>query len=157
MEISYLKNHPEFIPVIAAWSQGEWGFLYPARTIDDRIRALQKNLNTDRVPLTFVAVEHGKIAGTVGLEEHDMETRMEYSPWLVSLYVLPEFRRTGLARELVERATEKARSLGAQRLYLFTLKSHAEFYENLGWKIVEKTVYQNRPVTIMAINLEQAG
>lgn len=153
MKIEFLKEHPEFIPVIASWSQGEWGFLYPERTIDDRIRALGKNLNTDRVPLTFVAVDQGKIVGTVGLEEHDMETRMEYSPWLVSLFVLPEFRRTGLARQLVETATDKARLLGVKRLYLFTLKSHAEFYDTLGWQVVEKTVYKNRPVTILAIDL----
>jgi predicted N-acetyltransferase YhbS len=167
MEIKYLKDCSQFIPVIAGLIHAEWGFLYPARTVADLVNALKKNLNTDRVPLTLVAVENERLVGTVGLEEFDMDTRMEYSPWLVSLYVIPDYRqvdehrKTGVhqqvARQLVERATETAWALGVKTLYLYTLKPHAGFYESRGWRVLEKMVYKNRPVTVLALDLSRSG
>lgn len=155
MEITNLKDKPQFIPDLARVIHNEWGYLYPRRTVGDLKSALQKNLNTDRVPLTLIAVENDALVGTVSLEAYDMETRMEYTPWLASLYVLPEYRNTGLARKLVERATAQAGALGVQTLYLFTLKPHARFYETRGWQVLEKTVYRGERVTILALHLSQ--
>ncbi len=155
MEITYLKEKPQFIPDLARLIHAEWGYLYPKRTVEDLVGPLKKNINTDRVPLTLVAVENDMLIGTVSLEEYDMDTRMEYTPWLASLYVLPEYRNTGLAEKLVERATAQARALGVQTLYLFTLKPHAGFYENRGWQVLEKTVYRGERVTILSIDLSR--
>ena len=56
--------------------------------------------------------------------------------YLYDLYVLPEVRRTGTARKLLQAAEEHARLRGCARLELKTARTNAaaqSLYESLGW------------------------
>ena len=51
--------------------------------------------NIDKLPLTYVLTVDGKLAGTGGLDNHDFPKNYPYgfiAPWIVCVYVLPEFR-----------------------------------------------------------------
>ena len=79
-------------------------------------------MNTDRLPLTLVAVHTGELVGMVSLKFHDMDTRPDLDPWLGGLLVLPEWRNRGVGTTLMHRATAEARRLNVPRLYLWTLQ-----------------------------------
>jgi N-acetylglutamate synthase-like GNAT family acetyltransferase len=49
---------------------------------------------------------------------------------------------------LISRATEKARDLGVDTLYLHT-PDKSGFYSTLGWEKIEKTVYCSHEVIII--------
>ncbi len=66
--------------------------------------------------------------------------------WILNdLYVAPEARRRGVARALMERASEHARATGAKGLVLETEKHNHQakrLYESLGWKLGDTDHYE---------------
>jgi predicted N-acetyltransferase YhbS len=100
--------------------------------------------------LALVALDKGKVVGTVSLKIHDMDTRPHYSPWLASLYVCAHCRVQGVGRLLVERGIKHAQKLGLDQLYLYTLnRRHIPFYAAGGWSLLEQTVYKNAEAYIV--------
>lgn len=154
MKIEYLEEHREWIPKIASWFHREWGVYHPGLDADAIAERLRDRLNTDRLPLALVAVEQGEVIGTVSLKEYDMDTRMQYSPWLASLYVARRSRNKGVGVRLIEAGISEARSMNIEHLYLYTReKRHVGFYLANGWTLVENVSYRGGPVTILLKDL----
>jgi N-acetylglutamate synthase-like GNAT family acetyltransferase len=151
VDILYLADSPEIIPVLADWIYGEWAFLYPAMTIGDVATFLHTRMNREHLPLTLVAFEAGQPVGTVSLKMYDMETRKDLPYWLTSLYVAGPWRRRRIGSTLLKRAEQKAAELGIERLFLFTLDEALPglFYAKAGWRVKEKTIYHSHHITIM--------
>src|SRR5215212_10178961 len=93
--IDYLANHPELVHRLAELSWTEWQSIYRDRgqTFDDAVKNYRERTNTDRLPLTLVALEAENLVGTVSLKYHDLDVRPGVDPWLGGLLVLPEWRR----------------------------------------------------------------
>ena len=68
----------------------------------------------------LVAVQNNKVIGTAALDDYDMDTHPELSPWIASLYVEKNHRKKGAGAALVRRIIEEARSSNIKKLYLFT-------------------------------------
>src|SRR6476660_10531522 len=94
--IDYLVNRPELVGEVARLSWKEWQEVYQQReqTLDDCLKNYRERMNTDRLPLTLVAVRarHGQsstglavncreLVGMVSLKYHDMDTRPDLDPW----------------------------------------------------------------------------
>ncbi len=111
--IDSLANCPEFVGELARLSWKEWQEVYEQRkqTLDHSLKNYRERMNTDRLPLTLVAVHSGELVGMVSLKFHDMDTRPDLDPWLGGLLVLPEWRNRGVGTMLMLRATEQARRL----------------------------------------------
>ena len=92
------------------------------------------------MPLTLVASLDSRPVGTVTLLAHDVETEQwpNLSPWLAALYVIPECRRRGIGRALVNATVAKAAVLGESQLYLLTV-GREPFYADLGWQVVDRS------------------
>jgi len=148
MDIRYLVDCQEVIPLVAQWLFGEWGRFLPGMSIEGGITRLHERLHRDQLPLTLVAMEAEAAIGTVSLILCDMETRPDLSPWLASLYVVPDSRRRGIGSALLEAAGREAQRLGIRSLFLFTDTSEA-FYAKDGWQTLESCLYRNRAVVIM--------
>jgi predicted N-acetyltransferase YhbS len=148
MNIVYLADHKEVIPMLAQWFYKEWAYLHPDRTLADVERFIGERANTDKIPVTLVAFEGQELLGTVCLKAHDMDTRLDLTPWLAGLYVSAPRRRQGTGARLVSAIEEKAYELGVKRLYLYTPESET-FYSRLGWQLRERTKYHGYPVTLM--------
>ena len=155
MDIQYLADHQEVVPILATWIFDEWSFLYPEMTLQDVITFLRARVNKEKLPLTLVAFEAGQLIGTVSLKMFDMETRNDLSHWLTSLYVVKPCRRRRIGSSLLATAEKKAAELEIGKLYLFTtdLGIPGLFYSQLGWMVKEKTIYHSYPVIIMEKNL----
>jgi N-acetylglutamate synthase-like GNAT family acetyltransferase len=146
--IEFLADCPEALPTLAQWQHDEWGHYRAGDTVEKRSARLQEGCNRDRIPLTVVALDNGEVLGSASLIAHDMETRMELSPWLAGVFVGTEYRRRGIGAQLVRRIMAEATALKVPLLYLYTVHSE-KFYANLGWSLQEHTAYREQTVAIM--------
>lgn len=150
VKIEYLKEYSQWVPIIAQWFYEEWGEFHPELDVNRIAERLGERCNTDRIPLALVAVRQEEVIGTVSLKKYDMDTRMQFSPWLASLYVRRDCRNKGVGIRLIDAGLEKARILGIKLLYLYTrTKKHVDFYLSHGWVHVETTDYRGGMVTIL--------
>ena len=150
--IEYLADYPEFLPTLAEWQHGEWGHIRPGDTVEARMARLQAAMGRDCIPLTLVALAEGKLVGSSSLIRHDMDTRVELTPWLAGVFVAPEYRRQGIGAQLVRRIMAQAGKLNVSVLYLYTVHSEL-FYSSLGWSLLEHTAYRKQKITIMTYQL----
>jgi predicted N-acetyltransferase YhbS len=148
MQFININTQPEHIPEVAEWLFKEWGHLSPGSTLEQRIQRLQERGRDTELPVTFIAVEDGQAVGTVSLVPHDMEIRMNLTPWMASVFVKPEARGRGIGSQLVTFAEEEARRRGISPLYLFT-PNKQRMYARLGWTAIEEVEYRGERVTIM--------
>ena len=152
--IDYLANCPEHVDELARLSWKEWQDIYEQRkqTLEHSVKNYRERMNTDRLPVTLVALQASELVGMVSLKFHDMDTRPDLDPWLGGLLVLPEWRNRGVGMRLMHRATEEARRLNVSRLYLWTHTAQG-LYHKLGWQVVERTNYFGKEAVVMEIDL----
>ena len=148
MEISYLVEHREFVAPLAAALLEQWRSITPELTLADRIAKVEGHLNRDVLPIAWVAHSQGQPIGTAALRIHDLEERSDLTPWLGGMWVLPQHRQRGIGAALCSVVEKKARSLGHDELFLFTLDKQA-WYAALGWESREAARWRDHPCTIM--------
>ena len=153
MIIRPLSDYPEYIKIVAMWAFGYWysnsGILFSAVLAD-----YQRRADFSSLPVAWVAVEDNKPIGIVSLKEYDLLSHKHLTPWLSALYVIPDFRKQGIAQKLIETVADYASSLGFQSLYLFTDNRKndylIQYYSSRGWTTVEKTLdHRGVPTNIM--------
>jgi GNAT superfamily N-acetyltransferase len=148
MLITYLADYPQYVPVVAGWIFDEWGWEMPGSTLESTLADFSLHLNRDRIPLTMLALVEGQPVGTASIFMHDMDVRMDLTPWLAAVYVLPGFRGRGIGSQLVREIEAVATRVQLERLYLFTPDQEA-FYARLGWSVLETVEYRQHMNVIM--------
>lgn len=152
LKIIDLKDQPEHLETLARWHHTQWSYLNPNANIQQRIKEMQTYLLDQTVPSTFIALIGFELAGSAAIIENDMDTHMDLSPWLASVYVAENFRNMGIGSALVKHAMEFAGQNDVETLYLFT-DEQVPFYKNLGWHEYMTDHYRSVDVTIMKANL----
>lgn len=152
LRIEYLANHREHIPKLAEWHHATWQHLNPHSTLLDRATRLRRNAQTGRIPITLIALLNSDPVGSASIVTADMAVKREYSPWLASVFVVPELRNAGIGSQLVSRAMQEAVALGVSALYLYTPDRQA-FYARLGWREIELCEYHGLNMSIMQHDL----
>jgi GNAT superfamily N-acetyltransferase len=145
-----LADRPDVVPTLAGWHHAQWGWMNPGRETAERIAEFAAHLQTERVPTTFVAFEGDVPVGSASIIAHDLPTRMDLTPWLASVYVVPAARGRGVASALVDTVVAFAARLDVETLYLFT-PDQMRLYASLGWVEQEKVVHHGETETIMRI------
>lgn len=148
MQIDYLPEFPELLNQLAPYLYKEWGHHNGEKSVEDRIRFMAPRMTSGGVPTCFVAHEGGEALGTVSLIEDDFEIRPQYTPWLASLYVLPNKRKLGVGKGLMGSVEEEAARLGIKTLYL-TTEDKESYYEKQGWTTIEHAENHGRLAAIM--------
>jgi GNAT superfamily N-acetyltransferase len=146
--MEYLADVPECAPLIAKWHHDQWAYMNPGRTLQERITEYQTKHGKAQIPTTVVAFSQDQPAGSAALIAHDMDTHLELTPWLASVYVSPEHRGRGIGSALVRRIEEEAISLGIEVLHLFT-PDRESLYARLHWKVMFREEYRGEQVTVM--------
>jgi len=154
VDIVDLRAVPHCIPLLAQWHHVQWAHLNPGRTLEDRIASMQRRLGDALIPSTWVAVENEVVMGSASLVDSDMETHPELTPWLASVFVAPEFRRRGIAAQLVRRVMQEAQQGGIHTLYLFT-PDQQKLYASLGWTRLADEIFHGDTVTLMKVEFPQ--
>ncbi|WP_108446693.1 GNAT family N-acetyltransferase [Halomonas denitrificans] len=140
------------VATLAGWAHAEWGHLHPGRGLAAAVEAFRDECGPAGVPSVFAALAGERPVGMASLVVDDMSDRPELTPWLASVYVLPERRGRGLASTLVRRVEEEARAHGIARCFLYTPDQQA-LYRRLGWREREARDYGGEAVTIMQRDL----
>lgn len=155
MRFVYLTDRMAHVPRLADAHFAEWGPLLPQWTKDEAIAELKSHRQRCALPTTLLLVDDTssgeQLIGSVSLLVNDHDDIREWSPWLASLYVWPEFRGQGHGIALVQRCVAEARTLGLPRLYLYTAAQQA-FYRKLGWRDTATMSFGGDPVSVMEID-----
>lgn len=154
IELRYLADVPDVLPTVASWHHHQWSYLAGSRSLNQRVARLRDHLRRTGVPLTVLAWCEGKPIGCASLVDSDMQTHQHFTPWLASVYVLPEHRHQGIGAALVRRIEDEARHQGFPLLYLYT-EDRVAFYTFLGWQAIELRQYRGYPMTVMKRDLTE--
>lgn len=152
MEIKPLAADPTLITTVAGWLFNEWGHHNPGSSHQRAIQRLSERVGSTTIPITLVAFEADQSVGTASLVASDMESRPQLTPWLASVYVMPEFRSRGIGSALCQAIASELKRLKFQEAYLFTPNKES-LYRSLGWKTIENTSYRDESVVVMKYNL----
>ena len=126
-----LADCPAVLPVLAGWLHREWlqrWGLTEAEACDE----MRGRLNTDAMPLAWVAQLGGRPVGTVSPVPDDPPVGPGRICCLSGLYVVPAWRRRGIGGRLCRHALAQARRLDCGPVGLYT-DGHEEFYRRRGW------------------------
>lgn len=152
LRLARIDAHSPHVATLAGWAHAEWGHLHPERGLAAAVEAFRDDCGPAGVPSVFAALAGERPVGMASLVVDDMSDRRALTPWLASVYVLPEWRGRGLASRLVRRVEEEARAHGVERCYLYTPDQQA-LYRRLGWRDREARDYRGEAVTIMQRDL----
>lgn len=150
--IDYLTGHLQDIPTIAKWHIQQWHNFIPDYTPESYARFLSTHYKSGGIPTMFVAVHEGKVIGTAALDDDDMETHPELTPWLASLYTDVKYRHNGVGEALVERVIAEARGHDVKKLYLYT-PDRQHYHERFGFRTVFQENYYGDLVSVMRLDL----
>lgn len=149
MEMDFLANNIDTIPVIAKWYFDEWGYLPEENTIEKVKKNLQVYLNTDKIPLMIVAKNEKEILGTAQLKYREMSIYPEKEHWLGGVYVSKNHRGKRIAERIILEIIFNAKKLGVHKLYLQTENISGGLYRRMDWKPVEHVNYRGNNVLVM--------
>ena len=119
MQIVVGAERPNLLPELLAMFEEQWGHL-------------ESPLVGELVPSPLLALSErdeliGGLSFTTAPAPHDQSPAV----WINAVMVVPEHRRHGLATKLVKRASEMAKELGVEVLYVLT--DIPTLYKALGW------------------------
>lgn len=153
-QIDLLKNHPKKIDsLVQIWHQVLESKWIPDADLKKVKAEYHEHLNENFMPLTYVALFENQAVGMGSLRPND-GLQNDLGPWLGSLVVTPEFQNRKVGVMLIDAIKKKAKHLGFETLYLFTIDpTIPNYYQKLGWEPVSKDLFHHHPVTIMKIRL----
>lgn len=148
--IDYLTHHQDCISALAKiWHDVLGKIWLPEVPIARVENNLSNHLNTEQLPLTFVAFKQNQPIGMCSLRVND-GIRPDLTPWLGSLVVSSQHQRQGVAKMLIEKTKEKARNMDFRSLYLFAFDpTIPNYYGHLGWNKIGLDEYKGLKVTVM--------
>lgn len=160
IQISNLREFAHWVPTVSRWHHEEWfkasGLPADDPTIEEkyleREAALRDHLADKTLPVTFVAHNGGNPIGTVSLVYYTFKDNQAPREWLSNLYVVPEYRCSGIASELLDVALNYARDLRLQRLYLYT-RDQENFYKKRNWRFLMYGKVQQQRVSVLDFQL----
>lgn len=154
IKIDLLKNNSDVVPELAQiWYEGLGKIWMPDVPLDQVEQRFHAHANSDKMPMTFVALDGDKAVGMCSLREND-GIRPDLMPWLGSLGVRSEYQGQGLGRRLIEVTKKQAKNMGYEVLYLFAFdRTIPDYYQSLGWNVIGTDSYNAHPVTVMEIML----
>lgn len=142
-----MADFPQWLPAISAWFHDEWSDLMGSETPADVERHISRWIARDTIPTALVAVVEDQVVGTVALKGKAFDHYGE-APWLAGLFVVPQYRKSGIGFQLLRAAEKKAAAMGIHKLYLYTPRAQ-RFYETLGWRRKEELAVASINVTVM--------
>lgn len=121
--------------------------------VDEYVRVL--NQIYDRGGVIYGAFEGSTICGIAALDSHIYGERYRYIK-LDKLYISKTHRGKGIGRELVRLMSEKARDMGAQKLYVSAtpFENTVNFYKNVGCTLAEEYIKELHDLEPEDIHME---
>jgi predicted N-acetyltransferase YhbS len=153
-EIKLLTDCQEHIPALARlWYEEISRHWAPNASIEKAKQKLIDHLNSNNMPMAYVAIRDGEAVGMACLRETD-GIRPGVAPWLGSLVVSPEYRGYKVGDALINAVKDQAKTFGHQILYLLAFDpTIPKWYARLGWANIGDDELFDHRVAVMSINL----
>lgn len=148
IQVSPLLYCPDAGAIAVRWIYDEWGARRDRSEIDFEQMA-QRYENSESLPIMFIARSEGLPVGCVILAANDLSGKEHLSPWLCSLFVVPEHRNKGVGCKLVSYLEAHANRIGFSEIFLFTPDAQ-EWYLKQGYRIIENTKHEEKNVSVMS-------
>lgn len=154
LDILYLADRPDAVPLVAGWLYDEWGRRDPDHTPASMAAKLAAELSRTHLPIQVVAEEAGAVVGTAALKLHELRARFpEIQNWLGSVYVIPAARGRGIAGALVRHVEQLAVDRGIRILHLQTERLDGGLYGRMGYAPLVRIEHRGSDVLVMAKRL----
>jgi len=152
IEIKLLTDCEEHIPSLAKlWYEEISRHWVPKASVEKAQQKLVDHLNSDRMPMAYVALFDGEAIGMACLRVTD-GIRPGVAPWLGSLVVNPDYRGKQIGESLINAVKDRAKTLGHQILYLLAFDpTIPNWYTRLGWKHIGDDELFSHRVAVMSI------
>ena len=127
MKIEMIRNNPERKEEAAKWFSQKWGIPYDAylESMNDCLK------NENAIPQWYIMTSDDEIIGGLGVIANDFHDRLDFTPNVCAVFVESDYRKRGIAGQLLNCVCEDMRRYGINVLYLLT--DHIGFYEKYGW------------------------
>jgi predicted N-acetyltransferase YhbS len=139
------------LAICARWRANAFSVLQAS--FEQELKSLEAFASDQSHGVGLVAKADGEPVGTCLLVEREIEPNHDVSPWLAGLFVVPEHRRQGAGAILVRAIEDQARQREFARLHLYTMDA-AAFYERLGWRVHDRTLWKGRDTAFMVRDLD---
>lgn len=128
--ITRIQEHPELVERTAEWFHQKWRIPWEAYA-----ESMEECLKAEAaVPQWYVVLNGQKIIAGIGVIENDFHDRKDLTPNVCAVYVEEEYRKQGIAGEMLQFVCEEFHKKGVDTLYLVT--DHTSFYERYGWEFL---------------------
>jgi len=148
VQIGFLADHPELAGQLAQHFKGEWPDHFAAFSLQEIEKDFLSRAGRETLPVVLVAWIDGKVVGTIALAQKSIESFEHLGPWLKGLYVGRAFRRQGIGRCLIEKASTLAGAFGFQEIYAGTEKAR-RLLQTLGWMELQRIPYHGQDLSVM--------
>lgn len=129
-KIMRLTTKPDLLQIAAKWFHEKWGI--PLMAYQESMQECLTGKNS--VPQWYMAIEHGRIIGGLGVIENDFHDRKDLRPNVCAVYTEENYRCQGIAGALLRYVCVDMKAQGIDTLYLVT--DHTSFYERYGWEFL---------------------
>ena len=124
-----LRQRPELKDTAANWFHEKWGVPTEAY-----LECMNDYLDKTTEYGWYLALDGDKIIGGLGVIENDFHNRPYLAPNVCAVYTEEEYRKQGIAGNLLNFVVDDLRAKNITPLYLVT--DHTGFYERYGWEFL---------------------
>jgi GNAT superfamily N-acetyltransferase len=153
IEIVFLADHPEVIPILTRWFCAQWPDYYAERTPTEIAQDFYLEANRYGLPVRLIAFTDGELVGTITLRERALQALPESYPGLGGLFVMEQHRGRGIGTELISAGMNVAREQGYERIYAATIRARG-ILERLGWDQVQAISIGDEQSVLYSIEFE---
>ena len=145
------SDRPDLVEVTARW---RWeAFVRDTEPFEGVLKRAQRTASMGlAIPRTLVLLVDDVPVGTASLKAHDLEERLDLTPWLAGMFVAPCARGQGYAAVLIAAIEEEARKASISTLWLYT-NTAEQVYARVGWRTVEIVLHDGKPFALMRRDL----
>ncbi len=148
--IDFLANHPGLIEPVANWCCSEWPWYYNDGDYSTAYAYHSRTAVLSGIPCALVALDEGRLVGTIAILEEDMDIREDLWPWLGCLVVAPSERGKGIASRLIVEGLKLSATIKIPKIFAWTEKLSPHL-RAAGWKYLASPSYQGKKVDIFSI------
>lgn len=124
-----LRQRPELADTAAEWFHNKWH--HPKEAY---LECIETYLNNETEYGWYLCLDGEIIVGGLGVVENDFHDRKDLTPNICAVYTDEDYRRKGIAGNLLNLAVDDMKSKGISPVYLLT--DHTGFYERYGWEFL---------------------
>jgi len=150
IEVIDLTDTPQYLSLFAQWTENEWGYVRN-KGVEFRTNLFKQYIATPGIPNMYGLFLNEVPIGMFAIEQCEPA---ENCLFLNYLYLLPDYRNSGIGSSTVNVAKRICKSHSAHFMQLTTLDiALNKYYENLGGRVLGEEYFYTYPATRMELTL----